>query len=64
MVTCLGDALFPRVGVAAVAVLRNLGVTVDFPAGQTCCGQPAYNAGYAAAARAAARAFLGAFAGS
>jgi L-lactate dehydrogenase complex protein LldE len=64
MVTCLGDALFPRVGVAAVEVLANLGVAVDFPGGQTCCGQPAYNAGYAAAARGAARAFLGAFAGS
>ena len=63
MITCLGDALFPRVGVAAVAVLRRLGVAVDFPAAQTCCGQPAYNAGYADAARTSARAFLRAFAG-
>ena len=63
MITCLGDALFPRVGVAAVEVLRNLGVAVDFPAGQTCCGQPAYNAGYADEARATARVFLRAFAG-
>ena len=64
MITCLGDALFPRVGVAAVRVLRDLGVTVDFPATQTCCGQPAYNAGYRDAARDTARAFLRAFAGS
>ena len=64
MITCLGDALFPRVGVAAVAVLRRLGVAVDFPSAQTCCGQPAYNAGYADAARDTARAFLRAFAGS
>ena len=64
MITCLGDALFPRVGLAAVEVLRKLGVEVDFPAGQTCCGQPAYNAGFADAARATARAFLRAFAAS
>jgi L-lactate dehydrogenase complex protein LldE len=64
MITCLGDALFPRVGLAAVEVLRRLGVAVDFPVAQTCCGQPAYNAGYADAARTSARAFLRAFAGS
>ena len=63
MITCLGDALFPRVGVAAVEVLRRLGVAVEFPATQTCCGQPAYNAGYADAARTSARAFVRAFAG-
>ena len=55
MVTCLGDALYPQVGLAAVTVLRNLGVQVTFPTGQTCCGQPAYNAGYHADARRAAR---------
>jgi L-lactate dehydrogenase complex protein LldE len=64
MITCLGDALFPRVGLAAVEVLRNLGVAVDFPAEQTCCGQQAYNAGYADSARDTARAFLRAFAGA
>jgi L-lactate dehydrogenase complex protein LldE len=46
MVTCLGDALFPEVGVAAVQLLRRLGVEVDFPAAQTCCGQPQFNSGY------------------
>jgi L-lactate dehydrogenase complex protein LldE len=46
MVTCLGDALFPDVGVATVRLLRRLGVTVDFPDGQTCCGQPHFNSGY------------------
>jgi L-lactate dehydrogenase complex protein LldE len=64
MITCLGDALYPRVGVAAVQVLRDLGVAVDFPAGQTCCGQPAYNSGFRDSARNTARAFLHAFAGS
>jgi L-lactate dehydrogenase complex protein LldE len=46
MVTCLGDALFPDVGVATVRLLRRLGVEVDFPAAQTCCGQPHFNSGY------------------
>ncbi len=64
MVTCLGDALFPRVGVAAVHVLEGLGVSLDFPAGQTCCGQPAFNSGYHDSARRSARAFLRAFCGS
>jgi L-lactate dehydrogenase complex protein LldE len=64
MITCLGDALFPRVGLAAVKILENLGVAVDFPAAQTCCGQPAFNSGYQDDARRAARAFLRAFAGS
>jgi L-lactate dehydrogenase complex protein LldE len=45
-VTCLGDLFYPEVGVAMVRVLRRLGVTVDFPAGQTCCGLPLFNSGY------------------
>jgi L-lactate dehydrogenase complex protein LldE len=49
--TCLADQLFPEVAVASVRLLRHLGVTVDFPERQTCCGQPAHNAGYAAEAR-------------
>ena len=44
-VTCLVDTFFPQVGEAMVEVLRRLGVQVDFPRGQTCCGQPAFNAG-------------------
>ncbi|MDZ7703515.1 MAG: (Fe-S)-binding protein [Trueperaceae bacterium] len=44
--TCLGDQLFPHVAVSSVKLLRHLGVDVDFPERQTCCGQPAYNAGY------------------
>ncbi len=56
MVTCLGDMLFPEVGVSMVRLLRRLGVAVDFPRGQTCCGLPLFNSGYQAhAARVAAR---------
>ena len=46
MITCLGDLFFPEVGVAMVTLLRRLGVTVEFPNGQTCCGMPLFNSGY------------------
>jgi L-lactate dehydrogenase complex protein LldE len=46
MVTCLGDVFYPEVGVRIVRLLRRLGVEVDFPAGQTCCGLPLFNSGY------------------
>jgi L-lactate dehydrogenase complex protein LldE len=44
--TCLSDALYPDVSRATVRVLERLGHTVDFPAGQTCCGQMHINSGY------------------
>jgi L-lactate dehydrogenase complex protein LldE len=46
MVTCLGDMFYPEIGVRIVRLLRGLGVEVDFPAGQTCCGLPLFNSGY------------------
>ena len=49
--TCLGDQFFADACADAVRLLRHLDVAVDFPAGQTCCGQPAYNSGHAAEAR-------------
>ena len=55
MVTCLGDLFYPEVGVRIVRLLRRLGVTVDFPAGQTCCGLPLFNSGYRAEAADVAR---------
>jgi L-lactate dehydrogenase complex protein LldE len=62
MVTCLGDALFPEVGLATVRLLRRLGVEVDFPRAQTCCGQPHFNSGYHDLARDIARHTIAAFA--
>ena len=44
-VTCLADTFYPQVGEAIVDIFSRLGVTVDFPRGQTCCGQPNFNAG-------------------
>jgi len=50
-ITCLVDSFFPQTGEAIVDILHRLGLSVDFPAGQTCCGQPAFNAGLRAEAR-------------
>lgn len=55
LVTCLIDQFFPDTGMAVVTVLERLGLTVEFPAGQTCCGQPAFNAGFTEEAKALAR---------
>lgn len=54
-VTCLVDQFFPDVGFATVEILEKLGLTVEFPQGQTCCGQPAFNGGFWDDARAMAR---------
>ena len=61
-VTCLVDLLYPRVGERTVSLLERLGCEVEFPRGQTCCGQPALNSGHPAAARTVAGRFLDAFA--
>ncbi len=45
MATCLCDGFFDDVAIATVQVLEHLGCEVSFPEGQTCCGQPAFNAG-------------------
>jgi L-lactate dehydrogenase complex protein LldE len=60
-ITCLVDQLFPQVGVSMVEVLRRLGVELDFPEAQTCCGQPAFNSGYRAEARELAERFIEVF---
>jgi L-lactate dehydrogenase complex protein LldE len=63
MVTCINDAMFPGTGKAAVTLLRRLGVEVDFPEDQTCCGQPMVNTGYLDEAVAPLRSFVKAFDG-
>jgi L-lactate dehydrogenase complex protein LldE len=60
-ITCLVDQFFPEVGMSMVSVLRRLGVEVDFPTAQTCCGQPAFNSGFSSEARELARRFIGIF---
>lgn len=60
-VTCLTDLYFPEVGESVVRILHRLGHEVDFPAAQTCCGQPALNSGYTEEARAVAKRMIGLF---
>lgn len=43
--TCLVDVMRPEVGFASVRLLEDAGCEVDVPERQTCCGQPAFNAG-------------------
>ena len=54
-VTCIIDQLYPDVGESVVGLLRRLGVELDFPGAQTCCGQPAFNAGFWSDAKPLAR---------
>lgn len=58
LVTCVVDVLAPEVGTATVRALRRAGHAVTFDPDQTCCGQPAWNAGHAPEAAAVARATL------
>jgi len=62
-VPCYIDQFYPEIAEATARVLARLGVPVKFPAGQTCCGQPAFNSGYWEEARRVARQFARAFAG-
>ncbi|MAE47155.1 MAG: Fe-S oxidoreductase [Planctomycetes bacterium] len=54
-VTCVIDQLCPKVGEATLTLLEQTGCTVDFNPRQTCCGQPACNAGYENEAQQVAR---------
>ena len=62
-VTCLVDLHRPTVGFAAIKLLEQAGCTVEVPLTQTCCGQPAYNAGDRATTRDLARGIIDAFSG-
>lgn len=53
--TCLVNEIQPAAGLAVVRVLERVGCEVEVPADQTCCGQPAYNAGFHDEARQIAR---------
>jgi L-lactate dehydrogenase complex protein LldE len=60
-VTCLVDLFRPSVGFAAIRLIEAAGCSVEVPAAQTCCGQPAYNSGDRRDAAAIARQVIAAF---
>ncbi|NNG02085.1 MAG: (Fe-S)-binding protein [Desulfobacteraceae bacterium] len=57
-IPCIVDRMYPEVGDGVVRVLDRLNIAITIPPDQTCCGQPAYNAGYSRAAEKAARHFI------
>ncbi len=60
-IPCYIEQLYPAVGMATVEVLERYGVEVDYPEGQTCCGQPMVNAGCGDDARPLIERFLRVF---
>ena len=62
-IPCFVDQLYPHTALNMVKVLERVGCQVHYNPAQTCCGQPAHNAGYAADSRAVASKFLADFAG-
>jgi L-lactate dehydrogenase complex protein LldE len=57
-IPCYIDQLYPQVGLATYRVLRRLGLAIEFPEEQTCCGQPMANSGCAGETRLLAERFL------
>ena len=45
-IPCYVNAIYPKVGVASYRLLKSLGIDVDYPLEQTCCGQPMANGGF------------------
>ncbi|MCC6533788.1 MAG: (Fe-S)-binding protein [Burkholderiales bacterium] len=60
-VTCLVDLMRPRIGFAALELLRSAGCEVIVPRTQTCCGQPGYNSGDRAGAKRLAQKLIAEF---
>ena len=56
-VPCFIDAFYPQVGIATLELLERLGLDVDYPQDQTCCGQPMANSGAHKVAAGAERVF-------
>jgi L-lactate dehydrogenase complex protein LldE len=46
-IPCYVDQFYPQAGIATLELLEKLGVDVEYPSGQTCCGQPMANSGFA-----------------
>ncbi|MGA9468514.1 MAG: (Fe-S)-binding protein, partial [Exiguobacterium marinum] len=60
-ITCLSEMFYQNVAKDVVEVLERLGCEVDFPKGQICCGQPAFNSGYKKDAQKAAKQMIASF---
>lgn len=63
-IPCFVDQLYPDTAFNMVKVLEKAGCTVDYNANQTCCGQPAFNAGFWDEAKSVCTKFIKDFSGS
>jgi L-lactate dehydrogenase complex protein LldE len=63
-IPCFVDQLFPETAFNMIKVLEKTGCTVSYNDTQTCCGQPAYNAGFSNEAKAVCTKFIRDFSGS
>jgi L-lactate dehydrogenase complex protein LldE len=63
-IPCFIDQLYPQVAFNMVKVLEKAGCTVSYNSSQTCCGQPAFNAGFWGEAKEVCGKFLKDFSGS
>jgi L-lactate dehydrogenase complex protein LldE len=61
--TCLTDTFYPGTARAVLRLLERLGCSVDFPLGQTCCGQMHFNTGYRQQATPMAKRYAEVFSG-
>ena len=62
-IPCFVDQLYPQTAFNMVKVLEKAGVVVKYNTDQTCCGQPAFNAGFRDEARDVCAKFLKDFSG-
>ncbi len=63
-IPCFVDQLYPATAFNMVKVLEKLGCTVTYNSNQTCCGQPAFNAGFQDECKDVATKFLNDFSGN
>ena len=57
-IPCFIDQIYPETGFSMVKILEKVGCNVRYNPNQTCCGQPAFNAGFVTEAREVAQKFL------
>lgn len=62
-IPCYVDQFYPKVAIATLQLLQHLGVEVDYPLQQTCCGQPMANGGFEHLTTSCNSNFIKAFAG-
>lgn len=60
-IPCYVDQLYPEVAVATLKILQKLGLNVQYPMDQTCCGQPLYNSGCFSECKPLAKKFIKTF---